>query len=82
MTAGTAIYAFALCKAIPQGFRIQLRVDGRLVLGIIGVQRPDETMSDVELMKIYKAQGATIELDAAEKEDIFTDAITERRLNA
>ena len=82
VTAGTAIYSFGLCKAILVGFRNQLRVDGRLVLGIVGVQRPEETMSDVDLMRIYRAQGNEVELDSAEQDEVFTDAITGQRLNA
>ena len=74
MTAGTAVYTFALCKAILQGFRNQLRVDGRLVLGIVGMQRPEDKMSDVELMKVYRSQGMTVEEDDAD--EVFTDAIT------
>ena len=82
VTAGTAIYSFGMCKAILVGFRNQLRVDGRLVLGIVGVQRPEETMSDVDLMHIYRAQGNEVELDSAEQDEVFTDAIAGQRLNA
>ena len=76
VTAGTAVYTFALCKAILQGFRNQMRVDGRMILGVVGLQRPEESMTDIELLKICQADGDTIELNVAEQEERFTDAIT------
>ena len=77
VTAGTAIYTFGLCKAIPQGFRNQLVVDGRLVLGIVGLQRPEETMEHKRLEAMWvKAMGAVIEINAVEGEPVFKDAIT------
>ena len=81
VTAGTAIYTFALCKAILEGFRNQMRADGRLVIGVVGVQRPEEHMSDIALMRICRAHGADVELNAAETKGVYTDAITGQKLD-
>ncbi len=83
VTRSTAIYPFALCKAILQGFRNQLVADGRLVLGVVGVQRPEETLKDRELERMCtRALNLIIELNEAHGEEEFKDAITGQRLRA
>ena len=44
MAKAAAIYPFALCNAILQGIRNQMRVDRRLQDGIFGLMSPDEVM--------------------------------------
>ncbi len=83
VTRGTAIYPFALCKAILQGFRNQLVADGRLVLGVVGVQRPEETLEDRELERMCtRALGIVIELNEVRGGEESKDAITGQRLRA
>ena len=82
-TKGTAIYPFALCKAILKGFRNQLVADGRLTLGVVGIQRPEETMADKDLERMCSAaMGQVIEINAVHGEEEFYDSITGQRLRA
>ena len=81
VTAGTAIFPFGLCRAILHGIRRQLSVDGRLVLGVIGIQRPEETMAERELEKLcQKSLNIVIEVNAVHGEPAFKDAITGQSL--
>ena len=67
VAANAAVFPFKLCKAILQGFRSQLVKDGRLVVGIVGMQRPEETWEAERLSQICtKALNVVIELNAAE----------------
>ncbi len=75
MTRGTAVYTFQLCKVILQGFRNQLVADGRLVLGVVGVQRPEETLEDWELERMCaRSLNILVELNEAHGEEEFKDA--------
>ena len=47
-------FPFEVCKAILAGFRKQLVEDGRLVIGVAGIQRPEEDLSDVQLERIAR----------------------------
>ena len=81
ITAGTAIFPFGLCRAILHGCRSQLVADGRLVLGVIGIQRPEETMAERELEKLcQKYMTLVIEVNAVHGEPAFKDAITGQSL--
>ena len=48
----SAVYPFEFCKAILMGCRRQLVMDGRLVVGIIGIQRREEEMSYESFLQI------------------------------
>lgn len=78
-TKRTAIYTPELCRAILRGFRNQLVMDGRLILGTVGIQRPEEKMSDKELLHVAGYYGRTtygccnVESETGET---FHDAIT------
>ena len=75
VTRGTAVYTFQLCKVILQGFRNQLVADGRLVLGAVGVQRPEETLEDWELERMCaRSLNILVELNEAHGEEEFKDA--------
>ena len=83
VTRGTAIYPFSVCKAILQGFRNQMVADGRLTLGVVGLQRPEETMEMKDLEKLCaKSLNLVIELNKAEGQENFVDAITGQPLRA
>ena len=45
-------FPFKLCKAILKGFRKQLIEDGRLVLGVAGLQRAEEDLSILQLERV------------------------------
>ena len=53
----SAIYPFQLCKAILMGCRRQLVTDGRLTIGIAGIQRPEEEMTYDQLCKVIERKG-------------------------
>ena len=83
VTEGTGIFPFKLCKAILQGFRSQLVADGRLVLGVVGIQRAEDTLELLQLERICaKALNFAVELNEAESDEVFTDAITGQRLRS
>ena len=82
----SAVYPFQRCRAILMGCRRQLVADGRLVLGIIGIQRPEEQMTDAQLLAMVTRQ-AIFEDDAdpllavGGDEVEFRDAITGQPLD-
>ncbi len=47
-------FPFQLCKAILKGFRKQLIDDGRLILGVTGLQRAEEDLSILQLERIIR----------------------------
>ena len=53
----SAVYPFQLCKAILMGCRRQLVIDGRLTIGICGIQRPEEEMTYEQLCKVIERKG-------------------------
>ena len=78
------IFPFTLCKAILTGFRKQLIADGRLVLGVAGVQRPEEDLSDAQLERIVRRSTAVlegVELHHIKADEEFKDAITGQALD-
>jgi len=40
------VYPVGLCRAILKGFRNQLVEDGRMIVGVVGIQRPEERSAD------------------------------------
>ena len=68
------------CRAILQGFRRQLVYDGRLSLGIVGIQRPEEKLTDVQLGRIVGRHAGEFHEDVdvlvAEASGEFVDALT------
>jgi hypothetical protein len=82
-TEDTGVFAFKLCKAILHGFRSQLIADGRLVLGVVGIQKPEETMELYHLERICaRAVNMVVELNEAAGDEKFVDTITGQRLRA
>ncbi len=79
VTAPTAIFPIKLCKAILQGYRRQLMDDGRLVLGVVGIQQPETELADRRLedtcMRLLNLE-VERQVLAAEGELQFKDAIT------
>ena len=79
-------YPFELCKAILLGCRRQLVEDGRLVLGVAGVQRYEERMTDKQLEAAVRRvvdfeedrteREDLVELNSAEQQTEFRDALT------
>jgi hypothetical protein len=53
----SAYYSFKLCTAILMGCRRQLVVDGRLLVGVVGIQRPEEEMTYERLQKVFQRKG-------------------------
>ena len=52
-------------------------------MGVVGVQRPEETMGDAELEKLCaKSLTILVELNEADGEEEFYDAITGQRLRS
>ena len=47
----SAVYPFEMCRSILVGCRNQLRADGRLLAGVIGIQHPEADMSDEALQR-------------------------------
>jgi hypothetical protein len=83
VTESTAEFPFPLCRAILQGCRRQLIVDGRLTLGVVGIQRPEESMEVHQLEKACtKALNMVIEINEVKGDEAFYDAITGQRLRA
>ncbi len=74
-----AIYPLGLCKAILRGCRRQLIQDGRLVVGIVGIQHPETAMSDSQLERAC-ARVLSLEVEQslllAGEDEVFKDAIT------
>ena len=61
-----AIYPFALCKAILQGLRNQMRTDQRLTQGVHGLQVEDPDESEARLTKLCEEwSGVTVQEDDA-----------------
>ena len=78
-------YPFELCKAILMGCRRQLIDDGRLALGVIGIQRPEESFSEKQLIHVanlYLDADMDVQAGLAEKKDQFNDSLTGQPLNA
>ena len=59
------VYPEGLCRAILRGCRKQLIDDGRLTLGIVGIQYPERGMSDANLQK-QCAKYISADIEAAE----------------
>ena len=59
------MYPEKLCRAILMGCRRQLIEDGRLVLGIVGIQYPEREASDRDLEKMC-ARAASSEVENME----------------
>ena len=80
VTRAAAVYPMKLCKAILVGCRNQLRHDGRLTLGIVGIQHdPFDDMSDLQLERRAERLLAFAIHDSteqAEKEKVFRDDLT------
>ena len=82
-----AIYPFALCKAILQGIRNQLRVDRRLQEGIYGLMSPDEALNmfmedDGDALETCQAFSASDkEINALQKSVIIRGALTGQELD-
>jgi len=78
------IYPRQLCAAILRGFRSQLVADGRLLVGVMGMQVPDERPQERTIEQACaEAMEPMIELNAAGKgEEAFQDAITGQPLRA
>ena len=77
-------YSFELCKSILMGCRRQLIEDGRLVLGVIGIQRPEENLSERQLLNIvirYADEDPEVPLAVTDLHHKFTDSITGQPLN-
>ena len=75
---------FAQAKEIPMGCRRQLIEDGRLVLGVAGVQRLEENMPEIALLNFvlkYADEDPEVQL-ASVAEQQFVDSITGQPLNA
>ena len=73
------VFPFTLCKAILTGFRTQLVDDGRLVLGVAGIQRPEEDLSDAQLERIARRTVVSedgVELFKVVENQEFRDALT------
>ncbi len=72
-----AIYPFALCKAILRGFRKQLKADGIVEDGAVGmqVQESREHMKDVEIA-IMEFEKDPVPALAAQGVKVYRDAIT------
>ena len=78
------VFPFAICKAILTGFRKQLIDDGRLVLGVAGVQRPEEDLSDAQLEKLARRSMIMedgVEIHKIRVDEEFKDAITGQALD-
>ena len=76
-------YSFELCRAILMGCRRQLIDDGRLVVGVIGIQRPEEGLSDKQLINIaYLHLDVDVDILAGAVDDKgFVDSLTGQPLN-
>ena len=83
---GPIVYPFDLCNAILLGCRRQLVEDYRLVLGIVGIQRHEENMSERQLLYIaqrhFEDFGDVEPFAAATGEAQFVDSVTGRPLKA
>jgi hypothetical protein len=74
-------YSFELCKAILMGCRRQLIDDGRLMVGVVGIQRAEESLSDTQLITIANLHcDEDVELMAA-TEEMFADSLTGQPLD-
>ena len=75
-----AVYPLELCKAILQGCRNQLRADGRLRVGQIGIQAMHMELEDVPLQKLEKKAERFMHLDAEARDHedyvVYVDALT------
>ena len=82
-----AIYPFALCKAILQGIRNQLRIDHRLQEGIYGLMSADELQEWMENSDDALESGQVpatsdeTELNAMQNGSVFKDALTGQTLD-
>ena len=63
----SAFNPFKLRKAILMGCRRQLVVDGRLFVGVAGIQRPEEEMTYERLHKVFQRKGIFDEVEAEGK---------------
>lgn len=79
LTATTAIFPFKLCKAILKGYRRQLIEDGRLTLGVVGIQQPETELTDRQIeQRCCRLLNLEVEHQVllSEGEPQFKDAIT------
>ena len=66
------------------GCRRQLIEDGRLVLGVTGIQRPEESLSERQLLNIvirYADEDPDVPLAAVDQQHKFVDSITGQPLD-
>ena len=78
------IYPEELCTAILRGCRKQLIEDGRLTIGIVGIQYPERDASDKELQRqcarYISADVEAMEVLACPAAETFKDSITRQTL--
>ena len=77
-------YSYELCRAILMGCRRQLIDDGRLVMGVVGIQRAEESFTDKQLIhiaNIYLDADVDVLAGAAQGSTGFADSLTGQPLN-
>ena len=76
-----ALYPLRLCKAILHGCRAQLREDGRVFVGLVGIgPREGDEWSDRKL-EAKTERLLNVQVDKA-GEEVFKDSVTGQPLNA